>query len=112
MASSKEMAKLVIHALENKKAEDIRIIDIRNVSVFATGNNRNQIQAMIDHVEEEMQKAGYVPKQIEGYQNANWILMDYLDIVVHVFDSENRLFYDLERVWRDGQHISLEDLGT
>ena len=53
-----------------------------------------------------------VPKQIEGYQNANWILMDYLDIVVHVFDSENRLFYDLERVWRDGQHISLEDLGT
>ncbi|MCI9138634.1 ribosome silencing factor [bacterium 1XD42-8] len=118
MASSKEMAKLVIHALENKKAEDIRIIDIRNVSVLAdyfiiaTGNNRNQIQAMIDHVEEEMQKAGYVPKQIEGYQNANWILMDYLDIVVHVFDSENRLFYDLERVWRDGQHISLEDLGT
>ena len=66
----------------------------------------------LDHVEEEMQKAGYVPKQIEGYQNANWILMDYLDIVVHVFDSENRLFYDLERVWRDGQHISLEDLGT
>lgn len=118
MASSKEMAKLVIHALENKKAEDIRIIDIRNVSVLAdyfiiaTGNNRNQIQAMIDHVEEKMQKAGYVPKQIEGYQNANWILMDYLDIVVHVFDSENRLFYDLERVWRDGQHISLEDLGT
>lgn len=112
------MARLVIHALENKKAEDLRIIDIRNVSVLAdyfiiaTGNNRSQIQAMIDHVEEEMQKAGHMPKQIEGYQNANWILMDYLDIVVHVFDSENRLFYDLERVWRDGLQISVEELRT
>ncbi len=118
MASSNEMAQIVIHALENKKAQDLRIIDIRNVSVLAdyfiiaTGNNRNQIQAMIDHVEEEMHKAGHIPKQIEGYQNANWILMDYLDIVVHVFDSENRLFYDLERVWRDGQQISVEELDT
>lgn len=112
--NSKEMAKLVILALEDKKAEDIRVIDISQVSVLAdyfiiaNGNNRNQVQAMIDNVEETLGKAGYTPKQIEGYQNANWVLMDYSDIIVHVFDKENRLFYDLERIWRDGKTISVD----
>lgn len=114
--SSKEMAKLAIIALEDKKAEDIRVIDISEISVLADyfiiadGNNRNQVQAMIDNVEETLGKAGYTPKQIEGYQNANWVLMDYSDIIVHVFDKENRLFYDLERIWRDGKAISVEEL--
>lgn len=113
--NSKEMAKLAILALEDKKAEDIRIIDISEVSVLADyfiiadGNNRNQVQAMIDNVEESLGKAGYTPKQIEGYQNANWVLMDYSDIIVHVFDKENRLFYDLERIWRDGKTISVDE---
>lgn len=113
--NSKEMAKLAILALEDKKAEDIRVIDISEVSVLADyfiiadGNNRNQVQAMIDNVEETLGKAGYTPKQIEGYQNANWVLMDYSDIIVHVFDKENRLFYDLERIWRDGKTISVDE---
>lgn len=113
--NSKEMTKLVIQALEEKKAEDIRVIDISEVSVLADyfiiadGNNRNQIQAMIDNVEEMLGKAGYSPKQIEGYQNANWVLMDYSDIIVHVFDKENRLFYDLERIWRDGKDVSIDE---
>ncbi len=113
--NSKEMTKLAILALEDKKAEDIRVIDISEVSVLADyfiiadGNNRNQVQAMIDNVEEMLGKAGYAPKQIEGYQNANWVLMDYSDIIVHVFDKENRLFYDLERIWRDGKTISLDE---
>ena len=55
-------------------------------------------------------RAGYTPKQIEGYQSANWILMDYGDIVIHIFDEENRLFYDLERIWRDGQVIDSGEL--
>lgn len=114
--NSKEMAKLAILALEDKKAEDIRVIDISEVSVLADyfiiadGNNRNQVQAMIDNVEETLGKAGYEPKQIEGYQNANWVLMDYTDVIVHVFDKENRLFYDLERIWRDGKQIELSEL--
>ena len=58
---------------------------------------------MADNVEEELGKAGYPCKQVEGYQSANWILMDYGDIIVHVFDKESRLFYDIERVWRDGK---------
>lgn len=113
--NSKEMAKLSILALEDKKAEDIRVIDISEVSVLADyfiiadGNNHNQVQAMIDNVEEVLGKAGYTPKQIEGYQNANWVLMDYSDIIVHVFDKENRLFYDLERIWRDGKTISVDE---
>lgn len=113
--NSKEMTKLVIQALEEKKAEDIRVIDISEVSVLADyfiiadGNNRNQVQAMIDNVEEMLGTAGYFPKQIEGYQNANWVLMDYSDIIVHVFDKENRLFYDLERIWRDGKDVSIEE---
>ena len=113
--NSKEMTKLVITALEDKKAEDIHVIDISEVSVLADyfiiadGNNRNQVQAMIDNVEETLGKAGYTPKQIEGYQNANWVLMDYSDIIVHVFDKENRLFYDLERIWRDGKTVSVDE---
>lgn len=113
--TSKEMAKLAILALEDKKAEDIRVIDISEISVLADyfiiadGNNTNQVQAMIDNVEETLGKAGYEPKQIEGYQSANWVLMDYSDVIVHVFDKENRLFYDLERIWRDGKQIDLAD---
>lgn len=114
---AKEMARLAYHALEDKKAEDIRVINIEKVSVLAdyfliaTGMNKNQVQAMADNVDEVLHKAGYPAKQTEGYQSANWILMDYGDIIVHVFDRENRLFYDLERIWRDGESISLEELG-
>lgn len=115
MNQSKEMAEMVISALEDKKAADIRIIDISSISILAdyfiitNGTNRNQVQALIDNVEEVMGKAGYEPKQIEGYQSGNWILMDYGDIIVHVFDQENRLFYNLERIWCDGKEISLEE---
>ena len=115
--NSKEMASLVCSALEEKKAEDIKIINIEEVSVMAdyfiiaSGKNRNQVQAMADSVEEMLGKEGVNPKQIEGYRTANWILMDYRDVIVHVFDSENRLFYDLERIWRDGKSISVEQLG-
>lgn len=113
---SKEMAKLVCDALADKKGEDIKIINIAEVSVMAdyfiiaSGTNRSQVQAMADNVEEILGKAGCEPKQIEGYQNANWILMDYRDVIVHIFDQENRLFYDLERIWRDGKSLTVEEL--
>ena len=112
---SKEMVRIAINALEEKKAENIRVIDISKVSVLADyfiiaeGKNRNQIQALTDSVEKDLGKAGAVPKQIEGYESANWILMDYADIIVHIFDNENRLFYDLERIWRDGVCVDAKD---
>ena len=115
--TSKELAKIACAALEEKKANDIKVIDISEISVLAdyfiiaSGSNRNQVQAMDDSVQEDLlKKAGMEAKQIEGYQTGNWILLDYADIIVHVFDDENRLFYNLERIWRDGKEISKEEL--
>ena len=118
LKQSKEMARKAFKALDDKKAKDVRILDISSVSVLAdyfliaSGANKNQVQAMVDNVEEELHKAGFTPKQIEGYQTANWVLLDYGDIIIHIFDEENRLFYDLERIWRDGTLIQAEDLNS
>ena len=116
MQDEKRMAGLAILALEEKKAEDIRAIDISRVSVIAdyfiiaNGTNTSQIQAMADEVEEQLYKAGYTLNQKEGYNNANWVLMDFGDIIVHIFDKENRLFYDLERIWKDGSMVEPKSL--
>lgn len=107
------MALLAVQALEDKKAEDVCVIDISEVSIVADyfiiagGNNKSQIQALSDAVEEKLGKAGYPLRQIEGYQNANWVLLDFGDIIIHIFDRENRLFYDLERIWQDGKKVDL-----
>lgn len=114
--NSSEIAKLAITALEDKKAEDIKVIDISEISVIAdyfiiaNGTNRSQIQTLSDHVEEILGKAGVSLKQVEGYDNANWILLDFRDVIIHIFDKDNRLFYDLERIWRDGKLIETTDL--
>ncbi len=114
--TSKNKAKAAYHALANKKGDDIKIIDISKISVLAdyfiiaSGNNKNQVQAMADHVQEELQKSEIEVRQIEGYQSGNWILMDYGDIIIHIFSSDDRLFYDLERIWRDGIGICVEEL--
>lgn len=116
MDESRKMALIAVEALEDKKGNDITILDISEISVLADyfiiagGSNRNQIQAMSDSVEEALGRAGYVPKQIEGYQSAGWVLLDFKDIIIHVFSKEDREFYDLERVWRDGKEITKEDL--
>ena len=113
---SRETAKLAVKALEDKKAEDIRVIDISEVTVIAdyfiiaTGTNRTQIQTLADHVEETLGRAGAELKQAEGYDSANWVLLDFRDVIVHIFDRENRLFYDLERIWRDGRLTSTDEL--
>ena len=129
MDQSLNMVKIAYDALDDKLAEDIKIIDIRSISVLADyfiiadGSNRNQVQALIDNVEEqlgragvspkqieELFKAGYEMKQMEGYREGNWILLDFGDIIIHIFDKENRLFYDLERIWKDGKEVSIEEL--
>ncbi len=108
-----ELVKKVASALEDKKAEDITVIDIREVSsiadyfIIANGNNANQLVAMQDAVDEAMYTNGVHSKQVEGNNNSTWILMDYQDIIVHLFSKEDRLFYDLERIWRDGKIVEL-----
>lgn len=113
---SKEMAKLAVDALEDKKAVNVQVIDISSVSVLgdyfiiANGTNRNQIQALSDNVEEALGRAGYDPKQIEGYNTANWVLLDYRDVIIHIFDPDSRSYYDLERIWRDGKLTDVSEL--
>ena len=113
---SRELAKIAYNALDEKKGINISIIDISEIStladyfIIAGGNNENQVMALANSVEEEMYKVDCKPKHIEGFDNANWILMDFSDIIVHVFNEEDRLFYDLERIWRDGKHLEVTDL--
>lgn len=114
--SSKEMVKIAYHALSDKKAENIQIIDISGISVLADyfviadGTNPNQIEAMRDAVEEALYKEGVRVKQVEGNRSSSWLLMDYGEIIVHVFSKEDRLFYDLERIWGDGKFMDVADL--
>lgn len=116
MNNSKDMAKIAYAALDEKKGEDIKVIEVGQVSVIAdyfiiaNGSNSSQVQALVDNVKECLSKQGYEAKRIEGTRNTNWVLMDYGDIIVHVFSREDRLFYDLERIWRDGKDISKEEL--
>ena len=116
MEKPREMARLACAALEDKKGEDIKVIDIAGVSVMAdyfiiaNGSNDSQVRAMVDAVEEKLGRAGYNVKQREGYDGRSWILLDFGDLIVHVLDKENRLFYDLERIWRDGKDIDITSL--
>lgn len=109
--SIEEKIKTVIEALEDKKAENIKIINIGEISsvadyfIITNGTNKSQVQALADNVAEKLGREGVHAMQTEGYNSANWILLDYTDFVVHVFDKESRPFYDLERIWRDGTMV-------
>ena len=108
-----ELVKVVYNALADKKGIDIKVLDISKISVMAdyfiiaSGSNKNQVQALADNVEEELLKNSIHCKQVEGYPSGNWILMDYGDFIVHVFNQDDRLFYDLERIWKDGELIDI-----
>ena len=106
---SAKLALLAAEALDEHKAGDIRVIDISNVSVLAdyfiiaSGTNPSQIRALADATEEKLGRAGHPSKQMEGYTTAKWVLLDFGDVIVHIFDQEDRLLYNLERIWHDGK---------
>lgn len=108
--------KLALRAVDSKKAVDIVVLDISKVASFAdyfvvcTGESTRQIQAIVDEVEDLLKKNGYRASHIEGYRNCEWVLMDYLDFVVHVFSKTARAYYDLERLWRDGRRMDVARL--
>ena len=116
MEQSRKMAKIAYEALDERKGEDIKIIDISEISVLAdyfiiaNGTNDSQVRALVENVEEKLEKAGFEAKQREGYGLGSWVLLDFGEIIVHVFDKENRLFYDLERIWRDGKVMDVSEL--
>ncbi len=113
---SRAMAAAACKALSDKKAEDIKVIDIHEISVIAdyfviaSVANTNQLQAILDAVEEALHNLGYTLEKLEGNRRSSWVLMDYKDIIIHLFSKEDRLFYDLERIWQDGTFVDPEDL--
>ena len=116
LSVSKKMAAMAVDALEDRKGEEVHVIDISEIStladyfVIASGTNINQVQALADNVQEVLGRQGFMTKDVEGYDAGNWVLLDFGDIIVHVFDNENRLFYDLERIWRDGKLVDVNEL--
>jgi ribosome-associated protein len=108
-----DVVKIAYDALDSKQGEDIKVLDISGVTVLADyfiiahGNNPNHVQSLIDETDRKLSEAGYEPKNVEGYRSGSWILLDYGNIIVHIFSKEDRMFYDLERMWSDGKEIVL-----
>ena len=109
------LARLAAQIMDEKKAEDVRILDLRKVHgapaeffVIASGNVPSHVSALSDAVHEAVKKAtGLNPHKVEGYMNAEWVLMDYFDVVVHIFQKEKRAFYRLDELWSDGEEVAI-----
>ena len=111
-----ETVEIAYKALDDKFGQDIVVLDISNVSVMsdyfviATGRNPSQIKAMADEVIERLRKAGKRVRHTEGYSTAQWVLLDFNDIIIHIFDEDNRDFYNIERVWSDAQMLPVAEI--
>lgn len=112
MKSSSSIAYYISSAAAEKKARDIKILNVNDISpitdyfVICSGNSSIQVKAIADEIEEELAERGFQLKHKEGYSTARWILLDYENVIVHVFHNEDREFYDLERLWADAQAVS------
>ena len=112
------LTKTIAKILDKKKALDIKAIKIKDLSiiadyfVIATGTSTTQVKSLADEVEYELTKLGLEPNKTEGYQSSTWVVLDYYDVIVHVFCGEQREFYSLERLWADGQPVDLSDVVT
>ena len=108
-----ERVVLALHAAAEKKAIDPTVLDLREIASFTdfffitSGGNERQVQAISDEIYETLKKAGSTAARVEGYKTAEWILLDYGDFVVHVFEQKARNFYDLERLWRESKRVEL-----
>lgn len=110
-----EVVRAAVRALDDKKAGKIRVIKIgdltilANYFVIAEGTSTTQVKAMADEVEFKLGELGVRPKSVSGIRGATWVTLDYIDVVVHAFYKETREFYDLERLWQDGEEINIEE---
>jgi ribosome-associated protein len=114
---SRKHVALAVAAAEAKKAEDVAILELDKSSsgftdyfVICTGSNPRQLQAISDEVDQKLSSVGQQPAHVEGYTQAEWILLDYVDFVIHIFSENARKFYDLERLWKSAKHVSPEEL--
>ena len=114
--TSNEILKNAVKILDNKKAEDLTAIKIKDLTILAEyfiiagGSSNTQVRSMADEVEFKLGEMGLKPHKIEGYQAANWIVLDYIDVVIHIFQTETREFYSLERLWSDGEIMDIDAL--
>lgn len=115
MEESREMAVLAAEAARDKKAENPVILELAGLTVVAdyfvvcSGESTTQVRAISEHIEEALRKAGIKPLGVEGRNHGQWVLLDYGDVIVHVFEKENRTFYDLEKLWLDAKTISPDE---
>ncbi|MBQ7782396.1 MAG: ribosome silencing factor [Oscillospiraceae bacterium] len=113
--SQNEIIETAVKALDSKKAEDIKVIKIKDLTIIsdyfiiADGTSNTQTKALADEVEFRLKELGVEPRQVQGNNGGGWIVMDYSDIVIHVFNKEQRDFYNLERLWRDGEDVDITD---
>ncbi|WP_455526463.1 ribosome silencing factor [Huintestinicola sp.] len=113
--TQQQKLEIIVKALDSKKAEDIKVIKVGDLTVIADyfviadGTSSTQTKALADEAEYKMQENGVVPNRVQGNNGSNWVIIDYGDIVVHVFSKEQRDFYNLERLWRDGEDIDISD---
>ncbi len=113
---TKEMLKLIVNVLDNKKANNIQVIKIDDLTilcdyfVIADTNNVTHVKSLVDELEYELKQRGRIPNRIEKDKNSNWIVLDYQDIVVHIFHEDTRKFYNLENIWSDGTSVSVDSL--
>jgi ribosome-associated protein len=113
----KKQITAAIHACLEKKAEELTILEMEKGSgsftdyfVLCSGTNPRQVQAIADEVELRLKSAGLRPNSVEGYKQAEWVLLDYVDFVVHVFSEKARKFYDLERLWKSAKRLQPNQL--
>lgn len=115
---AKELMALIVRALDNKKAQNLEVLSMEGISdigdyfIIATGSSSTQMKALADAVMEAAAKEGVFPHHQEGYQTAVWVLQDYGDVVLHIFNTESRGFYSLEHLWADAKRVDLSGLLT
>ncbi|HET6502725.1 MAG TPA: ribosome silencing factor [Amycolatopsis sp.] len=115
-SQARDMATVAAHAAADKKATDVVVLDvsdqlvITDVFLIASAPNERQVGAIVDNVEEQLRVAGHKPVRREGAREGRWVLLDYVDLVVHVQHDEERSFYGLERLWKDCPRIEIESM--
>lgn len=116
LLTSQELTCSAVKILDSKKANDIMALKVRDLTivadyfVIASGSSNTQVKTLADELEFQLSEQGVKPLRTEGYQGGNWIIVDYGDVVVHIFHQETREFYSLERLWADAEAISLDEI--
>ncbi|MCL2754721.1 MAG: ribosome silencing factor [Oscillospiraceae bacterium] len=108
-----QILRTAVNALDDKKGDELKLIKIADVSslanyfLIATGNSSTHVKTLADEVEAKLKAQGEMPRRTEGYRGADWIILDYASVIVHVFYKETREFYDLERLWEEGEEVDI-----